>query len=179
MADPAKYQRVEPDDPKRCQGITNSGQCQFQATDGSKFCNMHGGTDKFKENKAIRNYRLVQWQNRINEAADSQEVKSLREEIGIIRILIEETVNRCKDSTELILYSAKISDLVMKAERLVVSCHKLEERTGALLDKTAVLHLATMMVDIVGRNIDDPALLDKISSEFIQAVASHQTPVGQ
>lgn len=177
MADPSKYQRVEDDDPKRCQGVTNKGQCQFKATEGAKFCNMHGGLDSTRERKAIRNFRLTQWQDRINEAADSQEVKSLREEIGIIRLLIEETVNRCKDSTELILYSAKISDLVMKSERLVASCHKLEERTGALLDKTAVLHLATMMVDIVGRNIDDAALLDRISNEFILAVANHQTPV--
>src|SRR4029077_12914332 len=106
--------RVEDNDPERCQGVSSTkGQCQFKRATGSQYCKMHGGAAVLKsaEQERIRNYRLSKWQLRMNEFADSDQVKSLREEVGISRMVLEEIVNRCKDSTELLMCSAKIADM--------------------------------------------------------------------
>src|SRR2546421_361414 len=83
---------------------------------------------------------IAKWQTRLDEFADNDKIKSLREEIGVLRILLEETMSRCHDTNELLLYSNKISELVIKIEKVVASCHRLENATGMLLDKSAALH---------------------------------------
>ena len=176
MADETRMQRVENDDPCRCQGVTGKGQCQIRAIEGSNFCPMHAGAgSRTLEREKLRNFRLTKWQGRINEFADNDAAKSLREEIGILRMMLEESLNKCRDSHDLILSSGRISDLVLKIEKLVVSCHRLEEKTGMLLDKTAILQLAGTIIECIAKHNIPEDVLSKISDEIIVAVASVKT----
>jgi hypothetical protein len=138
---------------------------------------MHGANHamKKKEEASKRLYRLAKWQGRINEIADHEGVKSLREEIGILRMMLEETMGRCQDQTDLLLYSSKISDLVMKIEKVVSSCHRLEASTGMLLDKAAALHLASVMVEIISEYVNDDSAIDSIAGKIVQAIGSQQS----
>lgn len=169
-----KFQRVEVDDPSRCQAIYRSGQCPYKVTPNSQYCHMHGGTsqEKAEERSSLRNYRLGIWQSRVGQFADHDKVKSLREEIGILRVIMEETLGMCKDSHELLIYSPKIVDTVMKIDAVVRSCHKLEQSTGMLLDKPAALRLAMDMVQIIGKHIKDDDAIDAIANELMQAVVN-------
>lgn len=165
--------RVAPDDPTRCKTVTALGQCLNMATFGD-CCPMHArGLTKVAEREEARNYRLGKFQARVNQFADSEKIKSLREEIGIIRMLIEEVLNRCTNTTELLLYAGKISDLIEQANRLVTSCHKLEMSTGMLLDKTAILQLGITIVEIVHKYVPEEKL-DVISDEIVHAVMKAQ-----
>lgn len=171
-----KYQRVEEDDPLRCQAVTANGQCRIKAIDGSKYCPVHaGGGNAAKAKEATRNFRLTMWQARVGDFADNDGVKSLREEIGILRMLLEETLNRCKDPTELILYSNKISDLVMKVDKVVTSCHRLESATGQLLDKQAALNIASVIVAIVAKHVTDEDAMEAVANEIIAAIVNANT----
>jgi len=164
-----KFERIkEDDDPNRCHGITSAGQCRYIASEKSKFCAMHGGNQALEsQNKQeIKNYRLTKWRVRVQELAESGGVKSLREEIGILCMMLEETLNMCNDKTELLLYSSKISDLVVKIEKLVTSCNRLENQMGKLLDKSAALHLAGQMVGIITEHITDENLIDIIANDI-------------
>ncbi len=66
----------EPDDPNRCQamGMNKEGQCKFLAVEGQKNCPAHQGlqmaarADKAK----LHDYRLRQWQDRLNEFSESE-----------------------------------------------------------------------------------------------------------
>lgn len=168
-----KFSRVEdPADPRRCQAVHKNGQCLYVAMEHSNFCPMHGGN---KAGEALRKnikrqYDLAKWQNRMEEFADHDQVKSLREEIGLLRVMLETIVQQCKDANQLILWSSKIADLVMKVEKLVVSCNRLEANMGLLLDKSAALHLAGQMVEIIGKHITDPDAIDGISNEIALAI---------
>lgn len=166
----------DPLHPCRCQAITiSAGQCMNFAVTETGFCEDHTrGREGHQQRAEIRNYRLTKWQARVEEFADSDKVKSLREEIGLIRMIIEEVVNRCKDNTELILMSGKISDMVMKAEKLVVSCHKLEASTGLLLDKTAILQLASLLIEIINQYIKDETVMQSISDQIVQTIIRAQ-----
>lgn len=171
-----KFKRVEADDPSRCQANHAKGQCSYQAIDGSKYCPMHGGNKAVEARKAqiVRQYNLAQWQARTEHFSDHDNVKSLRDEIGITRMLLENMITRCQDANDLLLFSSKISDLVGKIEKLVVSCNRLEGSMGMLLDKAAALNLAGQMVEIISRHVSDEQAIDSIAGEIAFAIANIQ-----
>jgi hypothetical protein len=170
-----KLEKVkDPYDPNRCQGMIRNNQCPFVKEPGEEFCQVHinkaAVIEEVHLNKSLRNYHLAKWQSRVNEFADHSEVKSLREEIGISRMILENILDRCHDSHDLFLYANKISDHVSKIERIVVSCHRLEQSTGSLLDKTMVLQIANTIIEILSRHIDSVDILEKVSEEIINMV---------
>lgn len=174
-----KLRRCEADDPNRCTAMGKHGQCPYismKALDPEKYptvdkCQRHGGgMAKNEELKRVRNYRIQIWNERLSEFADHPEVKSLRDEIGLIRILIETIMNKCKNDTDLLIYSPQISDLVMRLEKLVASASRLESRSSTNLDRTSALQFAAKVVEIITEHIDDPEIIDSISgdiSEFL------------
>ena len=176
MADIVKC--ANPADPHRCQAtIAKSGQCLNMAAKDeqgrySKYCLAHGGNVDLEtqRNESMRNYRLNKFKARIYEKADAPAIKSLRDEIAILRVILEERLNRCTDGMDLIMQSGPISDLVGKIERVVVSCHKLDGSMGQLLDKSAILQFAGEIIDIIGEVVTDSALLEEIGNRIMVAV---------
>lgn len=162
------------DPAQMCTALIDGGtrQCFYQREPHSEKCIRHGGmlaANKIEAEK-VRNYRLTQYQRRVNELADSEGVKSLREEIGITRMVLEEIINSCKDQNDLIMYSAKISAMTRDIERLVVSCHRLESSLGFLIDKGTVLNISNQIVQVVSSHVKDEQLLDTITTQIIQAI---------
>lgn len=165
----------------------NSGQCGFEDDDccavcrehtgpyyrvveGTKYCIRHGGarTASHNKRKAANQYRLSVWKNRLAEFTEHDSVKSLRDEIGILRIVLEEMMNKCTDRNDLLIYSSKISELAVKIEKLVMSCDRLEKNMGQMMDRPSALKFAAKVVEIVGRNIDSAEQLDIISHEILE-----------
>ena len=140
---------TDPSSPTRCQGTHRGGQCVYESVQGSSKCQLHGGSYYIKEtNKIIaRQYNLAKWNARIDGFAQNEGVKGLRDEIGIVRMILETVLNLCQDEFDLLLYSSKISELVSRIESLVRSCHKLRSSMGMLLDKAAALQLSGEIVE--------------------------------
>jgi len=160
-------------DPDRCQGVDGHGQCHHKRVIPSNYCPRHGGNRGVAaaEKEKVRNYQLGKWRNRVNAFADNPEVKSLREEIGILRMMLESTLNRCQDDNDLVVWAGKIQELVRDIEKVVNSCHRLEERTGVLLDKPTILTLADTLVRIIGEHVADADALDIIATRMVDVVA--------
>lgn len=170
-----KFTRIERDDqPNRCQAVHGHGQCQYVSLEGSNYCAMHGGNkaQEAAKKKVQRGYNLAQWQNRVDDFSDGDNVKNLRAEIGILKMLLENVVNMCKTSQDLLLYSSKIGEMASKIEKLVVSCSRLESSMGMMLDKSAALHLAAMMVEIISKYVTDEDAVDMIANDIALAVVS-------
>jgi len=164
---------------ERCEGTSQQfGQCPFCKIEGSSYCSRHGGflIEQKRQKDSLRNYRLTKWKARVGTFADSDGIKSLREEIGILRMIIEEMLNKCVDATDLLLYSTRMADLVMKVEKLVVSCDKMEGKMGLLLSRSSVLQLAAEYVEIINKHITDASVIDVISEEMLQATVRSQQP---
>lgn len=170
-----KLVKCEPSDPNRCQGRGDGGegQCCFLAVPDCKYCIKHGAAvvKAQEEKKKVSMYRLQQWQQRVDEFAASPRITSLHEEIGILRLQIENIMNLCKDNQDLLMYSTRIADLVMKIDRLVSTFDKINNRSSNLLDKSAALVLAGQIVDIIGAEVKDPEAVDRISTGIIDLVA--------
>ena len=157
------------DNINRCQAVLSKGQCINKQAPGSEYCMAHGGNigAQREAKQETRNYMLAKWQNKFKDKTSAPGLKSLRDEIGIMRMLLEERLLACHDSNDLILASAPISELLMKVEKLVVSCHKLERSMGELLDKTSMLQFASSVVEIISQHVD-PERVNTISDDIIK-----------
>jgi hypothetical protein len=169
-----KFERVAPNDPKRCQANTAHAQCPYKATEHTKYCPMHGGNigEEKRRKQMLAAYNVTKWNNRIEEFAAHDQVKSLRAEIGIVRMTMEAILSQCQSQVEVALYSSKILDTASKIERIVMSCNRLETNLGMLLDKTSALNLAVQIVNIVSEVIDDAEKTNIISNKIAIAIAN-------
>jgi hypothetical protein len=140
----------DPADPRRCKGNARDGQCGNLAEPGSEYCAACGGRDHSREQDR-RQYLLTkaEYRKRIAELSDHDDVKSLRDEIAIARMLIEERLNNIQDRNDLLASCGPLNQLLLTVERLVKSAHVLEQNLGLLLSKEAVLRLAHQLGDIV------------------------------
>jgi hypothetical protein len=181
------YERCDPRDPCRCQGIVQggpkAGQCEFKAVPGSMFCPMHGGAPQIDANRKYQaaKYRLEQYGTRVREFASDDMIKSLRDEIGILRMTLENVVNQCKNANQLVMFVDKISHLVNQIRQTVESTHKLEEKTAQLLDRRVIVIIADSIVQIIGEHVKDPDILQVMGSRIcasIEAAASPEVVVG-
>ena len=169
-----KVQRCsDPADPNRCQASDAVGQCKNKAVPGGQVCIYHGGGAilKSEQTKAIRNLRLSRWRADVGHFSASKEITSLRDEIGVLRLLLSEKIERCTDLDDLLTMSAPISELIMKIEKIVKSCHQLETKMGFLLDKTTVLSFAAEVTQIVAEEVQDPDVVERVSERLIASLS--------
>lgn len=165
----------------RCISSNEYNPCPFMKANNTNYCPRHGANKGLQAKAAAiqRNYRLTRWKERVGELADNDSLKSLREEVGILRMILEEMLNQCKDSMDILLYSTKMSDLVMKIDKLVTSTDKLENRMGLLLSKDSILHLASVFVTIINNHVTDPDIIEQISTEMVLATEEVGNPILQ
>jgi len=168
-----------PAHPNRCVAAGVHGQCNnlgLKDGDGNYLpnCLVHGGQGQLVNNKkkALQNYNITvaRWRRQLDEKKGSTEIKSLRDEIGLLRILLETRLNRCEDEHDLLLQSAAISDLIMKINMVVQACHKLESSMGHLLDKQAILQFAQVVINIISTSVTDDAQINTIADSILAHV---------
>lgn len=151
--------RADPDSPNRCQGtVTSQGQCPNEAVPGGEYCLVHGGS-KIAEREAKRathNYRVKQYQARLEEKSKSTTLKSLSDEIAVLRIITETVLNECINPSTLVAYSATLADLVLKTEKLVTACHKLDKDLESLVGADELNIFANKIVEIMADFIKEP-----------------------
>lgn len=162
----------EPDDPNRCQGVCAAGQCPYKAVPGGTHCMRCGGNkqlDKIEKDSADM-YRVDMFKAKIAQMKNSGEVKSLVNEVAILRMVLEEQLRGCESTTDLLLHANRISDLVVKIDKLVVSCHKLEKNLGQHLDKGALIQFAGEVVTLIGNVVTDKEQVSAVADGILEIV---------
>jgi len=132
---------------------------------------MHGGgqNEITVKNQEMRNYRLTKFKARTEELSNNSNINSLRDEVAILRLLIEEKVNVCKDTNDLLLSSGPLSDLVIKSGVLVEKCQRLENKLGNFLDRTKVMQFAQICVEIISSYVDEEDI-DQVGDAILKAL---------
>jgi hypothetical protein len=165
-----KWTRVGWDDPNRCQ----YGNCKNIAVEKSKYCLAHGGNHAARtaEKERMKNYRLAKFKDRATELSEGDNITSLRDEVALLRMLIEERINRCNDTSDLLLISGPLSDLILKVEKVVSSMHRLESKLGLHLDKTRIIQFAQVIIEIIGKYETNPEVLDAVGEDIFKALGN-------
>ncbi len=174
-----KHEIVDEKSPFRCQGIVNSGsragQCRYKCVEGTKYCPQHGGARDAATNERYKlaKYRLQQYDERVSDFAKDDEIKSLREEIGIVRMILEALINSFKgDNNKMLLSIDKVTQLVGQINKLIVSAQMMEEKTNTLLDRKVVVIIADSMVQIIAQYITDPDVLTTVAGKICASIES-------
>jgi len=141
--------------------------------EGCDFCSACGDAVQAiaQEKQRIRTYRLAKFQARMDDLVDHANVKSLRDEIAILRIVMEERLNSLSTPMEILSHAHTISDLAVKIEKLVSSCHKIEKSMGEYLDKNTIVQLGMEIVQIVTRHVDDGKAIDNIAKDLSDVIS--------
>jgi hypothetical protein len=185
-----KLHRCDPGDPGQCQSGGKYGQCPYLSVEalaerglldsytsseveGIHFCPRHHGETKAKKQAKDRlhDYRLQVWQERVNEFAESANVKNLRGEIGVTRLILQSVLDMAEDPQGLMMYSTRIASLVRQIESLVKSCDRLDARFESVLDEASAMKFASQVVKIISEFVKEPETIDKISEGIIDALA--------
>lgn len=111
-------------------------------------------------------YKIAAWQSQIDSFMTTDRLVSLRGEIGVMRVIIEDQLNACTDNYALLTQSSVICGHIQKVEKLVASCHKLEQSTGLLLDKEAALQLCQELIRLVGNYVEADDL-NRVATDFL------------
>lgn len=167
---------TDPADPKRCQSPAKLGQCLYFSVEGTNACPRHGGLKQVKvqEKRARQMYDLRLWRAKMDALKQSPEAKSLGDEIAILRMTLEATLEKCKASEDLFMMSSTIGDLALKIERVLKSSHTLDQSSGNLMDKSKAIAFAGLVVEHVDRTITkyvlDIETREKVVDEVSQAI---------
>ena len=157
--------------PNRCQSVTENGQCLRDALEGSQYCKTHAKGKKGLDPE-MRQYLLTEAQMKASTDRHGavEQIKSLREEVAIARSLVERRLNMIETDSDLLAACGPVNSLLLTIERLVTSCHKLEESLGDLLAKAAIPKLAQALIAVIIKeleNVDDyETIVDRISEQF-------------
>ncbi len=161
----------------QCEHVNKySGQCSRQACEGTNKCPIHTHGDREKIEKRV--YRLQNMDRRLRHEtlSDHDELHSIREEIAVARMILEERLNSIKTDADLISACGPLNTLLLTIEKLTSSCLKLDKSVGNLLAKPVLLKMASDLVAIILEELVDipghEAIIDKISARIIETMST-------
>jgi len=112
---------------------------------------------------------------------DVEPVKELRDSIGLLHMMIERRWNAIKNDSDLLQACGPLNQMLQNMDRLVNSCHKIEQNLGELLAKHAILALAKRMVEVMVEElegIDDyEEVIDRITARLIDTISGADNAV--
>jgi hypothetical protein len=170
----SKFTKVAEDSPDRCQAVSkNVGQCRYRRQEGSQYCPRHGGNRgaaALKKEK-LRNYHLGElMKKRVLEMSNSDDIKSLRDEIGIVRVMLEKRLNLLVDDHDVVMNTGPVMQMIQAIERLVVSCHRVEKDMGELLDRPQIMQFADEIIQSVTTHVSDKDVVFEIANDILEIV---------
>lgn len=143
--------------------LSNGAPCTNERIEGSDYCSMHGGNRVVETQKKKAMYEFYRTKY-IKDKAErlpefSRNKFNLETEIGILRIQLEELLNKCEDENDLLRFQPKINDLITRIEKTTTAALKLDQKIGSLLTKEQMVDVAQKLLNVIQEEIDD---LDKV-----------------
>jgi hypothetical protein len=177
-----QFVRVPEDDPNRCQAVHAAFQCPYRAVgnhntetgewEGSKYCPRHGGNKKLESQRkeTMRMYLAAKWKDRIGQQADHPRIKSLAEEIGIVRMMLDTKLNQITDEKMLVMQATGIVTLVNSLKDLVKTWQHVEKTSGEVIDRNKMGLFVQDLSEILSRYIADPDVLQMIGEDINDSI---------
>jgi hypothetical protein len=166
---------TDPTDPRRCQAPDATGQCWGVKLEGLDYCVIHAGAHRPPE-EGLRQYLLTKAHDRARLAmlADHDDLKSLRDEIGLTRMMIEELWNSAQSAAERLNVFGRVRLHIADLEKLVKTCNQIEERLGTLLAKPTLLRVGQQICNALVKRLDGvpnyAQLVDILEADVISII---------
>jgi hypothetical protein len=161
-----------------CVATTANGPCTNKAPMQGGLCAAHGGPQQKMslEKESIYGRLSAQYKERIRKMTDHTDHFSLNEEVGILRILLENTLESVQaDPKALLRMTGPVSELITRIEKLVLSAMRAEKYIGGLLSRDQAGRMLQEAVDVIAEEISDPIVLERIATRLTE-IANKQYP---
>lgn len=159
----------DPSDPNRCKAVHASMPCPYLSIEGAEYCPRHAAAFNRREKKSeLQNYYLTKFKARVEAKISSPRLKSLTEEVGILRLVLEEVLEGCANDFDLVLYSSKINEIITCIKSTLEASTKLEEKANLTLDKGQVTIIASRIIEIISARLDETHVKE-VAEEIIKA----------
>ena len=87
--------------------------------------------------------------HRLASFAEHDDIKSLRDEIALTRMMIEGLWNSAQSDVERLAIYGRVNSHILTLEKLVKTCNQIEERLGNLLAKSTLLRVGTQICQLL------------------------------
>lgn len=165
---------------ERCQGQRDDGSaCTNRARLDSHLCaNCFSKSHAKRINKESRRmYDLATYNGDIDRFSKAKEIRSLKEEVGISRMILERILKSIdpKNIAMMLARFPQINQSIKTIESLVVQCNKFDITAGQMLDKADVARLSSEIVKIVAEEIEDQVTLERIADRVAKLFEEQET----
>ena len=123
----------------------------------------------------MRQYLLarVEDQRRLAQLSESEEIKSLREDVSLAVMMFERRWNLAKSDTDFIAASPQLDKMLPTVERLKKSLLIVEKNLGTLLSHDVAMSMAQTLVQITLEELES---LENWEPQLLQDVDWHADP---
>lgn len=172
-------EKCTPDDPQRCRGTTNDGQCQYLSIEGSEYCAYHNGGVRGGSNfqkKKVERYLIDEQELRRSylRQADDKDYLSLKDEILLLQAVLERRLNSIRTDADLQMGIGHVNILVQRLESMKVNLLKIQSQLGLVLGKDELRILARDMATILDEELsgleDKDERMDRICQRLFEAI---------
>lgn len=151
-------EKCSPDDPRRCQGVTPHGQCQYLAVPGNDRCEYHSqGTGERKlRQKRVERYLIDNEQLRKSylRQNDDAHYLDLKDEIALTHAMIERRLNAIQTDADVMMAIGPFTQMVQRLESMKISLMKLQQQLGLVLGKDELRQLAIVFANVLDEELD-------------------------
>jgi len=123
------------------------------AVEGAERCMVCAQTDLVEAGR--KQYLLTnpRFQVRLSQLSTADEIKSLRDEVAIARMLVEERLNKIESDQDLYASCGAINTLLLTIEKLVSRSHILEQNLGQLYHRSTIVQMMQAFVAVVDEEV--------------------------
>lgn len=168
----SRYEFERTDDPnERCEI------CQYKRVPGTTRCPRHGANKQLEAFQRQHTYdlRADEVRRRVNLLAADPSRYRLDEELGILRLTLETSLNELTSDgslTNLFTHSETIASLITRIERLVQSCTTQSTKLKLLMTPEDLVEIVEILANIVAEEVDDYEALKRISKRIGEALSA-------
>lgn len=169
----AKLQRVGPDHPEACQSNTGNGPCCYKREPNSLFCAIHGGgaSSAAGERRELQNYKLNSvFADRASQLSNSPRIKSLTDEIALVRTALETVFNSIKSENEMVLYVDRIEKLSTTVSKLITTLQNIQEKNKELLGREVVMSIFDQILEKIVQRVGDPDVIKCLADDAYEII---------
>jgi len=147
--------------------------CPYEKVEHTDFCPRHGANKQLEKKAKEMGYqfKLERVRNRLDLLVADPKRYRLDEELGLMRITLEDTINaittRAEDK-EYALFAASdtIRNLVNTIEKLAQTCVTQSRSLGLLMTADEVLEQVQKIIDVIAEELDDEETVIRIADRI-------------
>lgn len=154
----------------KCLHSSTAGSCPLDSVEGSLYCQKHSNEIALRRNYLLDDEKL---RESLEGKLGSNMIMSLREEVALLRVMIQDRLNLAKSDAERLVAYNQVGNWLGTLDKLVNSLNRLEKETSQVLTKETLMQVGRAIVSILSEEIKRLEGYEDV----IDAVATRIVPV--